>query len=75
MLSTRAVSHKINRLHERALRALLNDETSIFNDMLSKSNNTTVHVKNIQKLMIEFYKYLYGLLAPIMKEVFTKRLL
>ena len=25
--------------------------------------------------MIEFYKYIYGLLAPIMKEVFTKRLL
>ena len=40
--------------------------------MLSKSNNTTRHVKNIQKLMIQFYKYLDGL---IMKEVFTKRLL
>ena len=25
--------------------------------------------------MIEFYKYLYGLSAPLMKEVFTKRLL
>ena len=25
--------------------------------------------------MIEFYKYLYGLSAPIMKEVFTKRIL
>ena len=75
MFSTRAVNHKINRLHERGLRALPNDETSTFNDMLSKSNNTTIHVKNIQKLMIEFYKYLCGLSAPIMKEVFTKRLL
>ena len=43
--------------------------------MLSKSNNTTIHVKNIQNMMIEFYKNLYGLLAPIMKEVFTKRFL
>ena len=25
--------------------------------------------------MIEFYKYLYGYSAPIMKEVFTKRIL
>ena len=75
MFSTRAVNHKINRLHERRLRALLNDETSTFNDMLSKSNDTTIHVNNIQKLMIEFHKYLYGLSAPIMKEVFTKRLL
>ena len=43
--------------------------------MLSKSNDTTIHVKNIQKLMIEFYKYLYGPSAPIIKEVFTKRIL
>ena len=75
MFSTRTVHHKINRLHERGFRALLNDETSTFNDMLSTSNNATIHVKNIQKLMIEFYKYLYGLSAPIMKEVLTKRLL
>ena len=75
MFSTRAANQKIYRLHERALRALLNDETSTVNEMLSKSNNTTIHVKNIQKLMIEFYKYLYGLSTHIMKEVFTKRLL
>ena len=43
--------------------------------MLSKSNDTTILVKNIQKLMIEYYKYLYGLSAPIMKEFFTKRIL
>ena len=75
MFSTRKVNHKINRLHERGLRTLLNDEVSTFNDMLSKSNDTTIHVKNIQKLMTEFYKYLYGLSTPIMKEVFTKRIL
>ena len=36
------VSHKINRLHERRFRALLNDETLTFNDMLSKGNDTTI---------------------------------
>ena len=75
MVSTRAVNHKINRLHERGLRALLNDETWTFNNMLSKIKDATIHVKNIQKLMIEFYKYLYGLSASIMKEAFIKRLL
>ena len=64
MFNTRAVNHKTNRLRKRGLRALLNNETSTFNDMLS--------LKNIQKLMIEFYKY--GLSAPIMKEVFTNRI-
>ena len=67
MFSTRKVNHKINRLHERGSRALLNDETSTFNDMLLKSNDTTIHVKNIQKLIIELYKHLYGLSAHIMK--------
>ena len=59
----------------RGLIALLNDETSKFNGMLSKSNDTAIHVKYIQKLIIEFYKYLYGLSAPIIKKVFTKIIL
>ena len=40
-----------------------------------KNNNATIHVKNIEKMMIAFYKYYYGVLDPIMKEVFAKRLL
>ena len=36
MFSNRAVNHKINRLQERGLRTLLNDETSTFNDILSR---------------------------------------
>ena len=75
MFSARVINDKINSFHERGLGALLNDETSTFNDMLSKSNHTNIHVKNIRKLMIEFYKYLYGLSAPIMKDSFTKRII
>ena len=41
--------------------------------MLLKSNDTNAHVKKEQKLMKEFFKYLYGLSAPIMKEIFSKR--
>ena len=73
--STRAVNHIINRLYERGLRALLNDEASTFNDMVSKSNDTAIHVRNIQKLIIEFYKYLSGHSAPTMKVKFTKRII
>ena len=47
MLSARAINHEISRLHEKGLRTLLNDERSTFSDMLSKSNDTTIHVKNI----------------------------
>ena len=75
MFSTKAVNHKINRLHERGLRALLNDETSTFNDKLSKSYDTTIHVRNIQKLMTGFCKYFCGVSTPIMNEFFTKKTL
>ena len=43
--------------------------------MLSKSNGATIHVKKVQKLMIEFYKYLSGLSDPMIKEFFTKIIL
>ena len=49
MFSTRAVTHKVNRLHERGLRTF-SDETSTFNDMLSKRNDTTIHVKKYSKI-------------------------
>ena len=75
MFSTRTVNHKINRLYERGLTALLNDETSTLNDRLSKNNDTTIHVKNIQDLMIEFDKHIYGLLGTVKNEVFKKRIL
>ena len=45
MFSTRTVNHRINRFHERELRALLNDKTSTVTEMLSKINDTTIHVK------------------------------
>ena len=45
MFSTRTVNHRINRVHERELRALLNDKTSTVTEMLSKINDTTIHVK------------------------------
>ena len=73
MSNARAANHKINRLHERGLTTILDEETSTFKDMLSRNNDSTIHVKKIQNLMTEFYKHLYGLSAPIMKEAFKKR--
>ena len=75
MFSTRAVNQKTNRPHEGGLIASLNDETLIFIDMLSKINDSTTHVKNIQKLITDVYKYLNGLSALILNDAFTKIML
>ena len=50
MFSTGAVNPKINRLHERGLTALLNDETSTFIDTPSKINTTTIIFKKDLKI-------------------------
>lgn len=54
ILSVEAVNKKINRPHEKGLRALLNDKTSAFNEMLTKSNDTTIHAENIQIFVIYY---------------------
>lgn len=54
ILSVEAVNKKINRPHEKGLRALPNDKTSAFNEMLTKSNDTTIHAENIQIFVIYY---------------------
>ena len=75
MFSTRVLDHEVNRLHLKGLRALQIMRSR--NDMLSKSNDTTIHVKNIQNLMIGFYKYIYGLFSSTChnERIFFKRIL
>ena len=61
MFSTRAVKHKINRLYERVLIILLIYETwTFFNDTLSKSNNTTSHVKNFDDRILQISRWFFG---------------
>ena len=66
MFSTRAKKYKIKRLHDKGLITLQNDVKLVFIYLYSY---TSIHVKKIQKLMIEFYKYLYGLFTS---KVFKK---
>ena len=40
---------------------------------MSISNDTTIHVRNLQTLMIEVFKYLNGLSLLIMNDIFNTR--
>ena len=57
MFNNRAVNHKIEII---GLSALLNDETYTLNDMLSKSNDTAIHVKIIQILFLQISLQSFG---------------
>ena len=65
---SRQTNNMINKLHERALRLVLNDHVSDFETLLRKSNDVSSHHRNIQTLVIELYKIKNELAPPIMGE-------
>jgi len=70
MFHSRKLNHRINRIHERALRIVYKDNESTFKELLDKDDSFTIHEKNIQTLAIELYKVYHGLAPKIMKLVF-----
>ena len=58
MFCGRKANKEINRVHKRALRILLKDYDASFDELLIRYEEKTIHVQNLQKLMIEVYKSL-----------------
>ena len=48
MFHSRTLNNKINRLHERCLRIIYNDNTSSFTDLLEIDNSVSVYHRNMQ---------------------------
>ena len=53
---SRKLNTRINRLHERALRVVYKDFDSSFEELLRKGSSTTLHQRNLEKLMTEIFK-------------------
>ena len=70
MFINRGTNQKINRLHERSLRILYKDDTSSFEELLTKDNSVTVHSRNIQLLAIEMYKVKNNISPNYIREIF-----
>ena len=70
MFHSRKTNKTINRLHERALRLVYEDNTSTFTELLEKDKSVTIHQKNLQLLAIEIFKAKHNLSPVIMREVF-----
>ena len=73
MFHSRQINHKINKLHERALRIVNNDNFSSFEVHLYKDKSVTVHQKNLQILATDLYKILNGLSPDIMQDIFETK--
>ena len=70
MFHSRNLNNKINKLHERCLRIVYNNNTSSYEDLLEIDNSVSIHTRNLQNLAIELYKIVNGFSPDIMKDVF-----
>ena len=70
MCHNRSYNNRINRLHERCLRMVYNDKQSSFEELLERDGSVSIHIKNVQLLMIEMYKVKNNLAPILMCEVF-----
>ena len=50
MCHNRTINNQINRLHERCLRIIYNDNKSSFQELLYKNKGVTIHIKNARAL-------------------------
>ena len=73
MFHSRRTNNKINRLHERALRIVYDDDVSTFDQLLAMGKSFCIHHQNIQRLLIEIYKALNDISEKSFKELFVKR--
>ena len=64
---------KIERIHKRALKFMLNDFTSDYETLIAKANTSTLEVKRLRSICTEIYKTANDLNAPYMKELFVPR--
>ena len=70
MCHSRALNTRKNKIHERALRIVYNDDFSPFQDLLEKSGTVSIHHRNLQLLAIEIFKTLHDLSPSFLSEIF-----
>ena len=70
MFHSRTLNNKMNRLHERCLRIIYNDNISSFTDLVEVDNSVSVHHRTIKVLATELYKFVNGLSPKLVRDCF-----
>ena len=70
MFHNRKLNNHINRIHERALRIVYQDNNLTFEELLAKDNFFKIRDRNLQRLLIEIFKVKMKLAPKILNDVF-----
>ena len=66
------MEHRINKIHERALRLIYPSDSKLtFKELLEKNKTVNIHRKNLQVLATEIFKAKLNISPEILKELFS----
>ena len=63
---------KIEKIQERSLRILLNDNNSTYRALLTKTSKSTMEVKRLRTLALEIFRTINDMNPEFMKDIFIK---
>ena len=72
-LSLQFLDHSLHRVHKRALRIVLRYYDASFDELLAENEEKTIHVRDLQMLMIEVYKSLNHKTPSFLWELFARK--
>ena len=75
MFCNKKDNNKIETIHKRSLRCIYNDQNKSYEELLKINDTPTIHVKNLQSLMVIIYQTLNNQNPNFMKIFSMKRLL
>ena len=67
MFTSKGLNKKINRIHEKSLRLVLNDHQSTLDEMLDTLNEKTIHQQCIDRLLIKYRNFWMAI--PLISEM------
>ena len=73
MFHSQCTNNKINRLHERVIRTVYDDDISTFDQLLAMDKPFCIHHQNILRLFIEIYNALHDISGNSLKELIVKK--
>ena len=72
-LSSCKLTAKIEKIHKRCLRIILNDNTSDYQAVLEMSKKPSMEIKRLRNLATEIFKTVNNLNPSFMKNIFTSK--
>ena len=75
MFHDRGVNAQVNKIHERALRFVYEDDIRSFEELLEMDGSVNIHHRNIHAMALEMFKVKMGIGTEIMDNIFLKKVI